>query len=501
MSFFALQSSGAVHLGVDNLGVVQHVGSACWMVGIVLFLLNLFTMVILLLLIDRIAFIFGVWTRFGLLRLRVMLMRVWFSMVGFGRLIGLVIILPMRLLTLGVGGLVMLSSMRDVICLVCGRWYPVILSLHRFFIAISRAVVNHNLRGGTALDPLVLSVGARPKRRRLVHAVRDRAFLPGPPGIWDSDWVSMPATSVCAADVAHWPYTPGLLVKWVAFLGTLHWPAGSADLGVGGVSYVELLILYELWAGERLSLEKAYPRYLRPGRQISVSAVPFGSGIDIWRSCRFIGAMMRSLCLLPGGQGRFVSCSIGANHCRLRHIGWEKCGHGLTSRPRESASEPFLNELLGLFRYPRGSGCALLAGTLPLRYCARSACSVPTWRLPETGHVAGLITADIGVEGRVVDCADDAVSWVRGSGSGRPRIRLNRKTPAHLVVSGDQSRPRVGKRLLHLGRSSFSIPDTKRRRGDQDGAGCNPVQIRIGVGKLPWCFVQVRVSRLACFLN
>ena len=27
--------------------------------------------------------------------------------------------------------------------------------------------------------------------------------------------------------------------------------------------------------------------------------------------------------------------------CRLRHIGWEKCGHGLTSRPRESASEDF----------------------------------------------------------------------------------------------------------------------------------------------------------------
>ena len=27
---------------------------------------------------------------------------------------------------------------------VCGRWYPVILSIHRFFIAISRAVVNHD---------------------------------------------------------------------------------------------------------------------------------------------------------------------------------------------------------------------------------------------------------------------------------------------------------------------------------------------------------------------
>ena len=63
--------------------------------------------------------------------------------------------------------------------------------------------------------------------------------------------------------------------------------------------------MYELWAGERLFLEKAHPRYLRPGRPISVSAVPVGPGIDIWRSCRFIGALMRSLCLLPGGLRRF----------------------------------------------------------------------------------------------------------------------------------------------------------------------------------------------------
>ena len=96
----------------------------------------------------------------------------------------------------------------------------------------------------------------------------------------------------------------------------------------------------------------------------------FCPGIDIWRSCRFVGALMRALCLLPGGLGRFVPCSIGANHCRLRHIGWEKCGHGLTSRPRESASELFLNELLTLFRYLPKSGRALLNGTLPLRYCA-----------------------------------------------------------------------------------------------------------------------------------
>ena len=76
--------------------------------------------------------------------------------------------------------------------------------------------------------------------------------MPGPPGLWDSDWANIPASAISAADIALWPYTPGLLVKWVSFLAGLHWPAGGSDLGVGGISYLELLILYELWAGERL---------------------------------------------------------------------------------------------------------------------------------------------------------------------------------------------------------------------------------------------------------
>ena len=123
---------------------------------------------------------------------------------------------------------------------VCGRWYPVTLDFHRFFIAISRTVVNHDGRGGTAPDPLVWSAGALHKRRRLVQAIRDRAFLPRPPGIWHSEWFQIPDAVICAEDLALWPSTPGLLVKWVSFLN------GDLDLGVVGVSYVELLILYEL---------------------------------------------------------------------------------------------------------------------------------------------------------------------------------------------------------------------------------------------------------------
>ena len=40
---------------------------------------------------------------------------------------------------------------------VCARWYPVVLQPHRFFIAISGAVVNHEDGDGTEPDFLVWS--------------------------------------------------------------------------------------------------------------------------------------------------------------------------------------------------------------------------------------------------------------------------------------------------------------------------------------------------------
>ena len=196
----------------------------------------------LLLLIDRMLRQRGFDTVL-FLRLRVMLMMAWFFMVVFVGKISWVMTLLMRLLILDVGESVLLSLMLVVTCLgFVVDWYPIILDLHRFFIAVSRAVVNLDGRGGTAPDPLVWSAGPLHKRRRLVHAVRDRAFLPVPPGIWHSEWFQVPAAAICAEDIALWPYTPGLLVKWVSFLNSLHWPVGDLDLGVGGVSYVELLI-------------------------------------------------------------------------------------------------------------------------------------------------------------------------------------------------------------------------------------------------------------------
>ena len=70
-------------------------------------------------------------------------------------------------------------------------------------------------------------------------------------------------------------------------------------------------------AGERLQFEKAVPRCKRLDRPISVSAVPFGPGIDIRRSCKLLGAMLRALGTLPGGFGRFVPCGTGIVDLRM----------------------------------------------------------------------------------------------------------------------------------------------------------------------------------------
>ena len=241
----------------------------------------------------------------------------------------------------------------------------------------------------------------------------------------------MPLAFFGDADVAAWPFSVALRVKFSHFLGSLHWPRGAGDLGVGGVPFLELFILYERWAGERLVLESAVPLGRWAGRPISVSAVPFGPGIDIGRSCRFIGSIIRFLATLPGGLARFLPCRIGAHYCRLRHLGWEKCGHGLTSRLRETSHPASLNSLLEVFGYP--------AGELPLSFCSGNfALRKPTWDLPEGGGVQGILTPGDPNVGLVsVRVAGDWVisggCWTRGAGGTWNRVRLTKKTAGTLV--------------------------------------------------------------------
>ena len=146
--------------------------------------------------------------------------------------------------------------------------------------------------------------------------------------------------------------------------------------------------------------------------------------------------------------------------------------------------ELFFDPLLLLFHYPPRSSGALLAGTLFLWYCAdRFASGAPTWRLPVSGQAAGQVAgASWEAQEVVAEGVGRRVRWVSGSGPNRRRIRLNRKTPAHLAGLVVQSRPRVWKRLCPVGHYSDSITDRKRRRYDQDDGGHVPARVRIGLG-------------------
>ena len=199
-----------------------------------------------------------------------------------------------------------ITDARRLFISACSHWYPIVKELQHFFVAIARKVVNHDDSGCTTLHPAVWSIAANPKRRRVHRAVRDVAWSPGPESLWTSVWRSTQRAEVTEDDIRAWTFSVGLLVNVSHFLATLRWPEGAHDLGVGGVSYLELLLLYEKWAGERSVLEKVLPYNRKAGRPISVSAVPVGPGIDIWRSCRFIGGIFRFLDRLPGGLRRFI---------------------------------------------------------------------------------------------------------------------------------------------------------------------------------------------------
>ena len=80
--------------------------------------------------------------------------------------------------------------------------------------------------------------GSRPKVRKLQIRVNvDLASLPGPPGFLNNSWVQVDAGHITGADISSRPYSVGILIRFTSFLGALHWPSGSVDLGHFGISF------------------------------------------------------------------------------------------------------------------------------------------------------------------------------------------------------------------------------------------------------------------------
>ena len=263
------------------------------------------------------------------------------------------------------------------------------------------------------------------------------------------------------------------------------------SLVLGVFHLLRLLILYEQWAGERLCLESAIPRHRRVGRPISVSAVPFGPGIDIWRSCRFFGvpSFVHYVCCLVA----LVGFSLGV--LGLIMVVFDT----LVGRSAVMVLRPGHVRLL-LFGFWMSfsffSGIQLplvlicLQGPFLLGITLRVLLvGSPLGGLPENGSVAGFLASGELVRGgpSALSAAlgGAGVCLARGSGGSVKRVRLNRKTPTHLArqgISEVQVRPRVWKRLRDPLGSDSGLSGAKFLRVHQEAEGHDPGFARVGIG-------------------
>ena len=129
---------------------------------------------------------------------------------------------------------------------------------------------------------------------------------------------------ITGADIAAWPCSVGIFCKFTSS----HWPMGSEDMDHFGVSFLELLTLFEQWAGHWLLCEKLTRPHVWANCPILIPSVPVSEEIEIRHGCQFIGSLVRALTELLGGLGRFLPSGVGSHMSRLRHLGWNQCSHG-----------------------------------------------------------------------------------------------------------------------------------------------------------------------------
>ena len=129
-----------------------------------------------------------------------------------------------------------------------------------------------------------------------------------PQRLWAGGWQSWLAIHATSGDVGRWPHSVGALVNLASFLGTLRWPAEVANLG-NGRGFPLLSFLFFVKGGLVRGFGWRFPNF---------------AGLVAKFQCQ-----LHTLALTLSVPCRFILGHIGANHGRLRHIGWEKSCHGL----------------------------------------------------------------------------------------------------------------------------------------------------------------------------
>ena len=108
-------------------------------------------------------------------------------------------------------------------------WYPIVLDLHKFMVAISRIEVNHDGFGGTAPDPMVWDKGGIVKTRApSFRLIVDHATLPGPSDFLSSTWCTLYPLPITQDDVAVGPYSVDILLVFSSFFGLSSLASGSS---------------------------------------------------------------------------------------------------------------------------------------------------------------------------------------------------------------------------------------------------------------------------------
>ena len=186
--------------------------------------------------------------------------------------------------------------------------------------------------------------------------------------------------SITGAGTA-WPCSVGILCKFSAFLGTLHWPLDTVDMGHFGISFLELLILFEQLAGHRFLSEKVTWPHVRAYLPV-FSSVPVSEGNEIRHGCQFISSLLELFGFLP--------CGVGSHTSRLRHLGWNQCSLVFLPGRWNLVTISAFKAICGVLGYPNGSAAELLHGTLSLRHCTFIfTLHFLPWSLPTVGNGSG----------------------------------------------------------------------------------------------------------------
>ena len=155
-------------------------------------------------------------------------------------------------------------------------------------------------------------------------------------------------------------FAPKILTSFLFFLSDF----SSLATGKFGISYLELLLMFEIFTGHRLLTEKNCPPPAATKWTPGFSGFSICAGKEIRHDCQFLRSLLRDLGHLPGVLLGFFLVHPGAHFALLSH------DMDMVFPPVHVRVVITRFSLLFqiFFRYPDGTATELFNGTLPLPF-------------------------------------------------------------------------------------------------------------------------------------